>query len=308
MKTSSGRICLLSGSHHPDLARQIADNLGITLDPTPVTRFANGEVHCELRQSVQDATVFVLQTHSADVNDAIMEQAIIIDAAKRAAARRIVAVCPYFGYSRQDRTGPERAPITAKLVTDILTTAGANEIMSIDLHSEQIQGFFDGPFTHLSALKVIADALSEKLEDDAIIVAPDAGRVKLAEHYARHLGKELAVIHKRRLAGGNAAEALNLMGVVGGRQCVIIDDMIDGAGTMCAAAVQLERHGARSILAAATHGIFSDGAAERLAGSPVEKLFVTDSLPVHLKAKRPPVEVISISGLLAGAIGSYQLA
>lgn len=299
------RMQLLTGTHHPELAQKVADRLGIMVDPSPLTRFSNGEVRCQLEESVRGADVFILQTHSAPANDAIMEQAIIIDAAKRASARHITAVCPFFGYARQDRKASGREPISAKLIVDILRVAGADRIVSIDLHSGQIQGFFDGPFDHLIAMPVLVDHLKTTLGSNCVIVSPDAGRVKLAERYVSRLGADLAIVHKRRQKSGNGAEALHVIGEVKGKHCVIIDDMIDGGGTMAAAADQLKRHGASSVSAIATHGLFSPPAEERLKQSVIDHIAITDTLPLSIpKLGTPKIEVVSIAGLLADAISA----
>jgi ribose-phosphate pyrophosphokinase len=298
------RLQILSGNHNSQLAKDVAKRLGVTLSSAPPIRFANGEVKCRLQQSVRGADVFVFQSHSASVNDAIMEQAIIIDAAKRASARHITAVCPFMGYARQDRKSTAREPITAKLVVNMLAVAGADRIVSIDLHSGQIQGFFDGPFDHLIAMPVLVDHVGKKLGKNCVIVSPDAGRVKLAERYVARLGADLAIVHKRRQTKGNNADALHVIGDVEGRHCVIIDDMIDGAGTMCAAADQLKKRGAATVSAIATHGIFSDPAAERLQNSSIDSLVVTDTLPLSIKLKKPKLEVVSVAGLLADAVSA----
>jgi len=269
-----------------------------------LTRFANSEIRCKIERSVRGADVFVIQTHSNPVNDAVMEQAIMIDAVKRASARHITAVCPFMGYARQDRKSSGREPITAKLVVDILKVAGADRIVSVDLHTGQIQGFFDGPFDHLIAMPVLVRYLQKKLGKDCVIVSPDAGRVKLSEKYANRLGADLAIIHKKRELKGNDAEALHLIGDVRGRHCVVIDDMIDGAGTVCAAAKQLKQQGASAVSVLATHGLFSDPAAERLSKSEIDYLAVTDTLPLSLELANPKIEVVSVVDLIAEAIGA----
>jgi ribose-phosphate pyrophosphokinase len=243
-------------------------------------------------------------THTKPVNDAVMEQAIIIDAAKRASARHITAVCPFMGYARQDRKSSGREPISAKLVVDILKVAGADRIVSVDLHTGQIQGFFDGPFDHLIAMPVLLDHLRNKLGKDCVIVSPDAGRVKLSDKYANRLGADLAIIHKKRLKDGNDADALHLIGEVKGRHCVVIDDMIDGAGTICAAAKLLKQRQASAVSAVATHGLFSPPAVERLRKSAIDFLVVTDTLPLTIKMSKPQVEVVSVVGLIAEAIAA----
>lgn len=298
------RLKILSGSSHLQLAKKIAQQLGMSVSPVELSHFANGEIQCQIEESVRGADVFVVQTHGQPVNDAIMEQAIIIDAAKRASARHITAVCPFMGYARQDRKSSGREPISAKLVVDILKVAGADRIVSVDLHTGQIQGFFDGPFDHLIAMPVLLEHLRSKLGNDCVIVSPDAGRVKLSDKYANRLGADLAIIHKKRQTGSNDADALHLIGEVKGRHCVVIDDMIDGAGTICAAAKLLKQRGASAVSAVATHGLFSPPAAERLQTSAIDFLAITDTLPLSIKITKPKVEVVSVVGLIAEAIAA----
>ena len=235
--TPRRRLELVSGRSHPELARDVAGQLGVELGEANLREFANGEIHCRFDTSIRGSDVFIIQTHCGPVNDSLMEHLIMIDAAKRASAKRITAVCPYYGYSRQDRKATGREPITAKLVADMLSVAGADRVVSVDLHSGQIQGFFDVPFDHLTAAPVLVDYLRANCPDNLVVVAPDAGRVKVAERFSQHLTAELAVVHKRRLRGqANQVEALHVVGDVEGRQCVLIDDMIDTAGTIVAAA------------------------------------------------------------------------
>ncbi|OGL39522.1 ribose-phosphate pyrophosphokinase [Candidatus Saccharibacteria bacterium RIFCSPLOWO2_02_FULL_46_7] len=292
---------IISGSSHRELAGMVAKKLGTELSQVELTHFANGEIMCKLEESVRGADVFVFQSHFNPVNDAIIEQAIIIDACKRASAARITAVCPLFGYARQDRKSSGREPIAARLMIDILATAGANRIVSLNLHSGQIQGFFSGPFDHLTALPALAEHLKSKFGTDFVIVSPDTGRVKMAERYATYLGTDLALVHKRRV-GKNVAEALDVIGDVKGKNCVIIDDMIDTAGTMCAAAEQLKKHGAAKISAVSSHGLFSPPAKERLDNSPINFIIVTDTVPQTLKFKNAKLEVVTVSDLLASAV------
>jgi ribose-phosphate pyrophosphokinase len=296
------RLHIFTGSHYPGLAEKVAKKLGIKLSETNLERFANGEIKCHLDESVRGADVFIFQAHNGSVGEAILEQAILIDAAKRASATHITAVCPFFGYARQDRKSSGREPITAKLVVDILAVAGADRIVSIDLHTGQIQGFFNGPFDHLISLPALANHLKTRFDKDCIIVSPDAGRVKLAERYASRLGTDLAIVHKSRVRK-NQAEALDVIGDVEGKHCVLVDDMIDTAGTMCAAADLLKKKGAKSVSAIATHGLFSAPALERLSKSSIDHLAVTDTLP--LPKNIPPglkIEVVSIIPLLSSAI------
>ncbi|MEI6454153.1 MAG: ribose-phosphate pyrophosphokinase, partial [Actinomycetes bacterium] len=274
-------LTLVSGRSHPELANKIAAGLGVSLGEANLREFANGEVHCRYDASIRGTDVFIIQTHCGPVNDTLMEQLIMIDAAKRASAKRITAVVPYYGYARQDRKATGREPITAKLVADMLQAAGADRVLSVDLHSGQIQGFFNVPFDHLTAAPVLEKYLREQLSSDIVVVAPDAGRVKVAERYAQHLGADLALVHKTRPRGtANTVEARHVVGDVKGRHCVIIDDMIDTAGTICAAAQLLADNGAKEIWAMATHAVLSDPAVERLSAAPIGRVVVTDTLPI----------------------------
>ncbi len=297
------RLTLVSGRSHPDLAREIAAHLGGQLGGVNLRAFANGEIHCRYDDSIRGTDLFIVQTHCGPVNDTLMEQLIMIDAAKRASAKRITAVCPYYGYSRQDRKATGREPITAKLVADMLQIAGADRVVSVDLHSGQIQGFFDVPFDHLTAMPALVDELRRNGSSDLVIVAPDAGRVKVAERYSQQLETDLAVVHKRRPRGtANEVEALHVVGDVDGRQCVLIDDMIDTAGTICAAAELLVERGARDVWAMATHGVLSDPALERLEKSTISRVVVTNTLPIPVDRRIEKLEVISIARLIADAI------
>ncbi|HVX21066.1 MAG TPA: ribose-phosphate diphosphokinase [Acidimicrobiales bacterium] len=297
------RLALVSGRSHPELASQIADHLGVRLGEANLREFANGEVHCRYDTSLRGSDVFIVQTHAGPVNDAIMEQLIMIDAAKRASAKRITAVCPYYGYSRQDRKSTGREPITAKLVADMLSAAGADRVVSVDLHSGQIQGFFDVPFDHLTAAPVLEGYLREHSDGNAVVVAPDAGRVKVAERYSQHLGSDLALVHKTRPRGtANQVEARHVVGEVQGRHCILIDDMIDTAGTICAAAELLADAGAADIWAMATHAVLSDPAVDRLKASTISRVVVTDTLPVRDDRTFDKLEVLSVAKIIADAI------
>jgi ribose-phosphate pyrophosphokinase len=297
------RLELVSGRSHPALAEEIARHLGVRLGEANLREFANGEVHCRYDNSIRGSDVFIVQTHCGPVNDSLMEQLIMIDAAKRASAKRITAVCPYYGYSRQDRKSTGREPITAKLVADLLSSAGADRVVSVDLHSGQIQGFFDVPFDHLTAAPVLEAYLRQNAPGDVMVVAPDAGRVKVAERYSQHLGVDLALVHKTRPPGtANKVEARHVVGDVAGRHCVLIDDMIDTAGTICAAAELLHDSGAAEIWAMATHALLSDPASDRLKASHIARVVVTDTLPIAGDRTFDKLEVLSVATIIADAI------
>ena len=301
--TPTKRLQLFAGRSNLALARDIAGHLGVELGQANLSDFADGEIHCRFGESIRGADVFIIQTHRRPVNESIMEQLVMIDAAKRASAKRITAVCPYYGYSRQDRKAREREPITAKLVADMLSTAGVDRVVSVDLHSGQIQGFFDVPVDHLTAMPILADYVTENVGDDVVIVSPDAGRVKLAERFARHVHADLAIIHKRRaVLAANKVEALDVVGNVEGRVCVLVDDMIDTAGTICAGAEQLRAHGATEVYALATHGIFSDPAIDRIKNSVISRVVVTDTLPRADDCHIDTIEVLSVAGIIADAL------
>lgn len=299
------RLELYAGRAHRDLAVEVAGQLSVRLGPMELKEFADGEIYCRFGDSVRGKDVFILQTHAGPVNDSIFEQLIMIDAAKRASADRITAVCPYYGYSRQDRKSSGREPITAKLVSDLFATAGADRIVSVDLHSGQIQGFFDGPVDHLTAMPVLVDYLRRHGDPDIVIVAPDAGRVKVASRYSQHLNADLAFVHKRRPRGtANVVEALDVVGEVNGRRCVIIDDMIDTAGTICAAAELLYSKGASDVWAMATHAILSDPATDRLKASEISRVIVTNTLPIPEERQFDKLSILSVAKIIADAIAA----
>ncbi|HSP02489.1 MAG TPA: ribose-phosphate diphosphokinase [Acidimicrobiales bacterium] len=303
---SKKKLHLLTGRTHLPLAEEIAALLSEPLGEANLAEFANGEIHAKLGRNVRGADVFIIQSHSSveglTINDSIMEQLIMIDAARRASAKRIVAVCPFYGYARQDRKAEGREPITAKLVADLFKAAGADRLVSIDLHSGQIQGFFDGPVDHLQARPVLIDAM-RSLGEDLVVVSPDAGRVKVAEQYANELHADLAIVHKRRVKGAkNAVEARDVVGEVEGRCCVLIDDMIDTAGTMVAAAEQLVAHGASEVHAACTHPVLSGPAVDRIKNSSIGRLICTNTLPLPPEKQFDKLEVHSIAPILAKAI------
>lgn len=300
------RLHLVSGRANLALAEEIATQLGVELGDANLAEFANGELHCRFGESVRGTDVFIIQsgasTPEMSINDALMEQLIMVDAAQRASAKRITVVCPFFAYARQDRKSEGREPITAKLVANMFKTAGATRIISVDLHSGQIQGFFDGPVDHLTAMPVLTDYL-EQLGGDWVVVSPDAGRVKVAERYAQTLHADLAIVHKRRVKGlKNEVEARDVVGEVAGRKCVLIDDMIDTAGTIVAAAELLVEHGAAEVFAAATHAVLSGPAVDRLKNSVISKVIVTNTLPLPPEKQFDKLEVLSVAGIIADAI------
>jgi ribose-phosphate pyrophosphokinase len=304
---SKNRLYLVSGRANLPLATDIAAHLGVELGEPNLDEFANGEIHCRFGESIRGSDVFIVQSHGAvgdrSVNDNLMEHLIMVDAARRASAKRITAVLPCFGYARQDRKAEGREPITAKLVANMFQVAGANRLMSVDLHSGQIQGFFEGPFDHLVAMPVLVDYLAAHVGEDLVVVSPDAGRVKVAERYANALDADLAIVHKRRVRGAkNVVEAKEVVGDVSGRTCVLIDDMIDTGGTLVAAAEALAERGARSVYAAATHGVLSGPAVDRLKNSVITKVVVTDTLPLPSEKQIDKIEVLSVAPVIADAI------
>ncbi|HBX76323.1 MAG TPA: ribose-phosphate diphosphokinase [Acidimicrobiaceae bacterium] len=301
------RLHLVAGRNNKALAEEVAVRLGEQLGPVSLASFANGELHCKFGESIRGADVFIFQGHCTtnemSINDALMEQLIMVDAAHRASAKRITVVAPFYGYGRQDRKAEGREPITAKLVANLFKVAGAKRLVSVDLHSGQIQGFFDGPVDHLTAMPVLIEWMAANLGDDLVVVSPDAGRVKVAERYANLLHADLAIVHKRRVKGEkNMVEAKEVVGEVVGRTCVLIDDMIDTGGTLVAAAEQLKERGAARVFAAATHGVLSGPAIERIANSVLEKVVITNTLPLPPEKQIDKIEVLSAAGIIADAI------
>jgi ribose-phosphate pyrophosphokinase len=298
------RMMLFSGSANLALAEEVSALLNIKLGDVARSTFANGEIYIRFAESVRGSDCFVLQSHSQPVNFHIMEQLIMIDALQRASAKRITAVVPFYGYARQDKKHMAREPITARLVGDLFVAAGADRIVSVDLHSGQIQGFTSKPFDHLTALPVFHNYLKERVDGPLVMVSPDTGQVRLASKFARHLDAGVAFIHKRRRVDvHNEVAALQVVGDVAGLHAVIIDDMIDTAGTVVAAAQLLREAGAISVRAMATHGVLSPPAAERIASSSLEELVITNTLPIPEDAARlPNLKVLSIGPILADAL------
>lgn len=298
---SRNRMMVFTGGANEPLAEEVADVLGIQLGKVERSSFANGEIYVRPGESVRGADCFVIQSHCAPINDNIMEQLITIDGLRRASARSITAVIPFLGYSRQDKKVMPREPITARLVADLFMTAGANRLVSVDLHAGQLQGFISKPWDSLTALPIITDYLSTRLDGKTTVLSPDAGGVKRAEKYARHLGASVAFIYKRRdPAEHNESEALSMAGKVTDRHVVIVDDMIDTAGTVTNAAEMVKEFGAKSVRIAATHGIFSDPALDRIKNAPIEEVIVTNTLPVSRDIQElDNVQVLSIAPILA---------
>jgi len=299
------RMMIFSGSTDPELSKEIADNIGVSLSAAKLTKFASGEIYFRAEESVRGADAFVIQTHAGDVNESIMEQLIMIDALKRASAKRITAVIPYYGYSRQDKKGMSREPISAKLVADLLTTAGTDRVVSMDLHSGQIQGYFDFPFDHMTALPVLSDYLAEELGlgEDLVVVAPDAGRIKTAEKLRESLHADLAFLYKRRSRKeAHKIEEMAVVGEVDGRPCVLVDDMIDTAGTLTKGVEALAAQGAGPIYAGATHAIFSGKACQNLEEAPIEQVIVTNTVPIPDEKQFPKLRILSIAPLVASAL------
>lgn len=298
---SRNRMMVFSGGANEPLAEEVVEVLGIPLGHVQRSTFANGEIYVRAEDSVRGADCFVVQSHSEPINDNIMEQLITIDALKRASARSITAVMPFFGYSRQDKKVLPREPITARLMSDLFMRAGADRLVSVDLHTGQLQGFISKPFDSLTALPIISEYLSDKLEGKTTVLSPDAGGVKRAEKYARHLDASVAFIYKRRdPEEHNMSAALNMAGKVTDRNVVIVDDMIDTAGTVCNAAEMVRDYGAVSVRIAATHGIFSDPALDRIKNAPIDEVIVTNTLPVSQDIQElEQVKVLSIAPILA---------
>ncbi|WP_346274482.1 ribose-phosphate diphosphokinase [Pseudonocardia sp.] len=298
-------LMLFSGRAHPELAEQVAKELDVTITPQSAYSFANGEIFVRFEESVRGCDAFVLQAHSAPINDAIMEQLIMVDALKRASAKRITVVMPFWGYARQDKKHRGREPISARLIADMFKTAGADRIMCVDLHTSQIQGFFDGPVDHLFALPVLAGHLKSKYDTrEMAVVSPDSGRVRLAERWAETLGgTPLAFIHKTRdPRKPNEAVANRVVGEIEGRTCVVIDDMIDTGGTVAKAVEVLLRDGAKDVIIAATHGVLSGPAVERLAKCGAREVIFTDTLPIAEEKRFDAMTVLPIAPLVAEAI------
>jgi ribose-phosphate pyrophosphokinase len=301
---SQKKLMLLGGRAYPQLLEEVAYCMGIEPTPARLYDFANGEIMVRFLESVRGCDAFVLQSHTAPINQWIMEHLIMVDALKRASAKRITVVMPFFGYARQDKKSAGREPISARLVADLFATAGADRLMAVDLHTAQIQGFFDGPVDHLFALPILADYLAAKLDiDNVTVVAPDAGRVRTCERWTDRLGTPLAIIHKRRDPHvANQVKVFEVVGQVRGRTCVLVDDMIDTGGTITKAAGALFEQGAEKVIVAATHGVLSGPAVDDLKNSRISEVVITNTLPISQDKQFDKLTVLSIAPLLARAI------
>jgi ribose-phosphate pyrophosphokinase len=298
---------LFTGNANPELAREICNKLEVDLSVAEVRRFSDGEIFVEIGENVRGCDVFVIQPTCPPVNDHLMELVIMVDALRRASARRITAVVPYYGYARQDRKVAPRVPITAKVVAEMMMVVGVRRVLAMDLHAAQIQGFFNIPVDHLYAAPVLVKYIREELRDNIIMVSPDAGGVERTRAYAKRLDADLAIIDKRR-ERANVAQAMNVIGDVKGKTCIMLDDMVDTAGTLCAAAEILMKAGAKDVYACCSHGVLSGPAIERLEKSQIKQLVITDSIPLRGAAVGcKKIKVLSVAGLLGEAIKRIHL-
>lgn len=303
-RANDKQLMLFTGRAHPDLAHQVAELLKVEIVPTRAISYANSEIYVRFEESVRGCDAFVIQSHAAPVNEWTMEQLIMVDALKRASAKRITVVAPFYPYARQDKKHRGREPISARLIADLFHTAGAHRIMSVDLHAAQIQGFFDGPVDHLWAMPVLSGYLLTKYDtSEMTVVSPDAGRVRVADMWTDRLNCALAIIHKRRDPNlVNTVAIHEVVGEVEGRVCLVVDDMIDTAGTICQAAEALKARGAKAVIAAATHPVLSGPAIDRLKAAEFEEVIVTDTLPIPEERRFDSLTVLSIAPLIARAI------
>ncbi len=305
VKTTEKNLMIFSGRANPGLAEEVAAQLGTDLVPTSAYDFANGEIYVRYEESVRGSDAFVIQSHSLPINEAIMEQLLMVDALKRASAKRITVVFPFYGYARQDKKHRGREPISARLIADLFKTAGANRLMAVDLHTSQIQGFFDGPVDHLMAIPILSQYVEDRYGDERLaVVSPDAGRIKVAEQWSQRLGgAPLAFIHKTRdINRPNETVANRVVGEVEGRVCILVDDMIDTGGTITKAADALMSAGAAGVVIAATHAILSGPAVDRLKNCGATEVIVTNTLPIPVDRKFDKLTILSIAPLISRAV------
>ena len=302
--TGTKTLMLFGGRAYPELAAEVAAQVGVDLIPTKLFNFANGEIYVRFEESVRGSDAFVIQSHATPINEWIMEQLIMVDALKRASAKRITVVMPFYGYARQDKKHRGREPISARLIADLFKTAGADRLMAVDLHTAQIQGFFDGPVDHLWAMPILADYVQTRYESSHMtVVSPDAGRVRVADLWADKLGTPLAIIHKRRDPNeANRVRVHEVVGAVEGRTCLVVDDMIDTAGTITQAADALLASGAAEVLVTATHAVLSGPAVDRLKNSRICEVVVTNTLPIPEERRFDKLTTLSIAPLIGRAI------
>jgi ribose-phosphate pyrophosphokinase len=301
---SRKNLMLFTGRAYPELAAEVGVELGVAPVPTSAYEFANGEIFVRFEESVRGCDAFVLQSHATPINTWVMEQLLMVDALKRASAKRITVVMPFYPYARQDKKHRGREPISARLIADLFQTAGADRLMSVDLHTAQIQGFFDGPVDHLFALPLLADHVQDKWgNQDLVVVSPDAGRVRVAERWTDRLGCGLAIIHKRRDPNvPNEVKVGEVVGAVEGKTCILVDDMIDTGGTITKAADLLFENGAADVVVTATHGVLSGPAVDRLKNSRISEVVITNTLPIDSDRRFDKLTVLSIAPLIARAI------
>ena len=297
----SSELAVVAGNANPELAKEICKTLGVPLTDSQVGRFSEGEVRLQINENVRGKDVFVIQPTCPPTTDNPMELLIMLDALRRASARRVTAVMPYYGYARQDRKDQPRVPITAKLVANLVTTAGADRVLTMDLHAGQIQGFFDIPLDHLYAVTVVEQYIARKRLKDLVVVSPDVGGIKMARAYAKRFGAGLAIVDKRRTSP-ESTEVVHILGDVKGRYCLLVDDLIATGSSLVQAATAVQRAGATSVSACVTHPVLSGSAVERVAKSPLKELIVTNTIPVPKDRRHPKITVLSVAPLLAEAI------
>lgn len=301
MNLCPGEIKVITGNANKELAEKIAKELGTKLTECEVTKFSDGEINVNIKETVRGVDVYIIQSTCTPVNNSIMELLILIDAVKRASAGRINAVVPYYGYARQDRKTRAREPITAKLIADLLTTAGADRVVTMDLHAGQIQGYFDIPVDHLTAMPMLADYFKDIIKEDTIVVSPDLGGVTRARKFANLLDLPIAIIEKRR-PKANVAKVMNIIGDIEGKNVILVDDIVDTAGTITQAAAVLKTFGAKKVYACATHGVLSGPALERIHDSQLEKFVITDTIPLPKEFMKEKIDIVSVAPIFGEAI------